>query len=199
MPMTTTRTKYTLAAMALTVAPAATVLAQDEPRDAQPMILIESAGLQNMLSSEKDAALREAISMLPEKLEELKLTIPDGLIAVEGTLSRVDGHKKSVYFEGKLREGRPFGCYQCAPKCSQPGVKCGCSEIPPEGSKQCMEQPMNALLRKNGKQWEGRLPQRVYSVVYEELKPGQAPPDRAVIGFSYEMHAHRFIIRKKKR
>jgi hypothetical protein len=127
-----------------------------------------------------------------------QLQFDGGFVGVKGRLGPINDSKSKVFFEGTLTDARPFGCFSCNAKCSEPGATCGCSEIPPAGSAQCLAQPMNAALKKKGRTWSGTLPQQVYSVVYEPLKKGQRPMDRAVIGFTYEIHLHKFDIRKKR-
>ncbi len=127
------------------------------------------------------------------------LEFSGGLVALAGRFSGIQENKKKTYFEGRINERRPFGCGFCAERCSEPGATCMCSEVPAEGTSQCVAQPMNSVMSQKGKGWKGVLPQRVYAVEYEPLKPGQKPTDRAVIGYSYEILLHAFEIRPARK
>ena len=126
------------------------------------------------------------------------LEFKGGLVGLDGHFSAIQGSKKSAYFEGSLSAKRPFGCVSCAEKCSEPGADCFCKEIPAEGTAECVAQPMHSVMTKKGNSWKGTLPQRIYSVEYETLKPGQKPQERAVVGYRYDIMLHSFEIRPAK-
>lgn len=129
----------------------------------------------------------------------IELAFGGGLVGVRGRLSPVQDSKSRLVFEGKLAGERPFGCFTCHARCAEPGAECGCREIPAAGAKECVEQPLTSILKKQGKGWTGTLPQRVYSVEYAPLEKGQRPQDRAVVGYSYTFYLHRFDIRPKRK
>ncbi|MFT7622965.1 MAG: hypothetical protein ACI9WU_002140 [Myxococcota bacterium] len=123
----------------------------------------------------------------------LMITIPDGLVQLKGHLHAVEG---GMFLEGNLHGQRAFGCHPCNEECSKPGAKCGCDPIPEAGAKACLEQPLSVILRKGKRGWSGVLPQRMYEVIYEKLKPGQKPGDRAVVGYTYTIDLFSIDIRK---
>lgn len=123
----------------------------------------------------------------------LMLTTTEGLITLEGHLHAVKG---GLFFEGNFKGPRSFGCHSCAERCSKPGAKCGCKEIPAAGLRACMAQPLSAILKKAGRRWSGTIAQRIYSVIYEPLKKGQKPVDRAVVGYKYAIDLHSIDIKK---
>jgi len=133
-----------------------------------------------------------------DKDDVTHLEFSSGLVGLKGHFSAIQDSKKSVYFEGSLSEKRPFGCVSCAAKCSEPGADCFCNEVPAEGTAECVAQPMHSVMTKKGKGWKGVLPQRMYSVEYETLKPGQKPEKRAVVGYRYDIMLHSFEIRPAK-
>jgi hypothetical protein len=126
------------------------------------------------------------------------LEFSGGLVGLKGRFSAIQDSKKDTFFEGNLSEKRPFGCGFCAERCSETGANCMCSEVPSQGTAECIAQPMNSVMAKKGNGWKGILPQRMYSVEYETLKPGQKPVDRAVIGYSYDILLHSLEIRQAK-
>ena len=123
----------------------------------------------------------------------LMLTVPDGLLKLKGHIHAIEG---GLYFEGNLHGERSFGCQSCAPECSDGTRKCGCTEIPKAAQTACMSQPISAIMKKKGKTWSGKIAQRMYEVIYAELKPGQKPQDRPVVGYTYRIDVHSFDIKK---
>jgi hypothetical protein len=59
--------------------------------------------------------------------DTVRLTIPEGLFGVEGTLHEDEG---VVFFDGRLSEPRSWGCFRCAERCETDPASCACIEVP---------------------------------------------------------------------
>lgn len=77
------RTTRLIAASAIALTAVSSGTAQARPQAQQggqapeTMVVIESEGLASMLTAEKDRHLREALALLPEKVEEFRGSVPD--------------------------------------------------------------------------------------------------------------------------
>jgi hypothetical protein len=93
-----------------------------------------------------------------------------GLFGFEGT---VEQQEPFVLVKAHHTDRRPFGCYDCAERCSQSPGSCMCDELPPAASEACLAQPLHIVLRPSGKNtWTGSV------VVQRYLEPeeGDATP-----------------------
>jgi hypothetical protein len=93
-----------------------------------------------------------------------------GLFGFEGT---VEKQEPFVLVRAHHTDRRPFGCYDCAERCSQAPGTCMCEELPKAASEECLAQPLHVVLRPSGKdKWTGSV------VVQRYLDPpadGSAP------------------------
>ena len=123
---------------------------------------------------------------------ELTLTTENTLLHLKGTLHTT---KDRVFYDAKLQGDRAFGCQKCQPSCSQPGANCACRELLKAGQDACMQQPVTTIFKKKGIGWTGEIAYRIYENVYEPLRDGQKPQDRAIIGYTYRVEVLSFDLR----
>lgn len=91
-------------------------------------------------------------------MKDGKLTLvakEGGLFGFEGT---VEKQEPFVLVRAHHTDRRPFGCYDCAERCSQAPGSCKCKELPPAASQECVAQPLHVVLRPSGRNtWAGSV------------------------------------------
>jgi len=115
------------------------------------------------------------------------LTIPEGLIALEGVIY---DEGDVVHFDGWPTEARPFGCFSCDPRCTVDPSSCMCDELPPAASAHCLAQPVTFELKRKGDGWRGMMNYTTYSSRYE----GEVPKRRVT---GYETEVDTFVVEIK--
>ncbi len=117
------------------------------------------------------------------KPKPCKVELKDGkltLVAKEGGLFGFEGivekHEPFILVKAHHTDRRPFGCYDCAERCSQVPGSCMCDELPPAASEECMAQPLYIVLKPSGKNtWAGSVVVQRYLDAPED---GSAPYGR---------------------
>lgn len=127
---------------------------------------------------------------------QLYLTVGEGnLIGMSGKLLVVDDRAKDVYFDARLTDERPFGCYSCQERCTTNPESCACKEIAPEASAECVAQQVGAHLKRKGNTWKGTFPYKKYWKVYS----GEGD-QRRVVGYeaTVQFFELTLVLEKKK-
>ena len=123
--------------------------------------------------------------------DEFILTTTGSLFAFTAVLTEDDGY---ISMDASTTDERRFGCYSCSPECAADQANCGCNEVPPEASSECMKTPMIGVVRKAGAKWKGTLTARMYSVAYGDVEGAWLP-----VGVENELQSFEFTIRKAKK
>lgn len=84
------------------------------------------------------------------------LDVTSGLFGITGQII-ADEKGRTLLFVGKLNEPRPFGCFNCQPRCSEKPGSCACTENQPAAANACRDQPIVFALRKAGKGLKGTI------------------------------------------
>ena len=105
--------------------------------------------------------------------------MPEALLEIRGLLW---DEGKVVKFAGWTAGERPFGCFACQERCFVDPHECACSELPIEGSRECLAQPVRFALRGGPKVYKGTLEYRMYFNDYK----GEGP-ERRVVGYGSEI------------
>lgn len=92
------------------------------------------------------------------------LEMPDGLLGLKGVVYDDGG---ALVFDGTTAEERPFGCFSCQERCTTDPSSCGCTELMPDASRECLAQPIVARLTKQGSSWVGNVKYKTYFNHYE--------------------------------
>lgn len=92
------------------------------------------------------------------------LEAPDGLLGLKGVLYDDGG---ALVFDGTTAEERPFGCFSCQERCTTDPSSCGCTELMPDASRECLAQPVVVRLTKQGSSWVGNVKYKTYFNHYE--------------------------------
>ena len=137
----------------------------------------------------KEYAFRDCTVEVREGLSYLTMPGDVGfLVGLEGFLYPSE-QKGSVYFETTKRtDSRPWGCYNCAERCSADPASCECKEIPAEASKECLGTQVQVLLEGKRGTWTGVLPYKVYGWRYADGKP---------VGTEFTVWPLQVVIKKK--
>lgn len=137
----------------------------------------------------KDYAFRACSVEVRDGLSYLKMPGDVGfLVGLEGFLYPTED-KGTVYFETTLRtDSRPWGCFNCAERCTTDPASCECKEIPVEATKECLASQVQVLLKGKGGTWTGMLPYKIFGWRYEDRRP---------VGTEFTVWPLKVVIRKK--
>lgn len=138
----------------------------------------------------KEYAFRACSVELREGVSWLKMPGDTGyLVAFEGPVVNTE-EKGVLYVEAAKRtDTRPWGCTNCAERCTTDPASCECKELPPEATKACLATPIQLLLKSSGGAWKGTLPYKVFGHEYKDGKP---------VGTSVDIYVLDVTIRRAK-
>lgn len=110
------------------------------------------------------------------------LDVTPGLFGITGQII-ADEKGRKLLFVGKLNEPRPFGCFNCAIRCTENPGSCACTENQPAAANACRDQPIVFALKKSGKSLSGTITRFTVEADYQNGKMMANYPQAAPFKF----------------